>query len=430
MKTRLTISAIFICISAFVAVPYTHAACAYPKCASNADCTTKVGEGCWIPPNSVFLCPGECAPGAGGITSIPSTSGTIPDNYVRNGGACYRSAQCASGYCNDGGACANKPSGTSAKTQTTGVDTSKTQTTGVDTTTGKNVTLINPLGAGTNLETLLNQVLSFVVRIGAIIVIFMLVYVGFLFVTARGEPGKITTARQALLWTIIGALILLGAQVISIGIQATVQALSAGTSDASSSVFGSSTFGTPTFTGVGTNGVTSGSLGGVVTAAKQAVAKATSAAGGQAKATTKKPDSSLVCEPDPDGVTYTKQGSDCIPNNGGCAPNKTTDGSGEYCVSPEEACPSEDGVSFTPSGGECIPNNGGCESGYTAVGEDCVTATGSDYTASPDENGNVDNQNTYEASPDENGNVDNQNTYEAPPSDSGTNDANGIDYGN
>jgi hypothetical protein len=56
----------------------------------------------------------------------------------------------------------------------------------------------------------------------------MLIYVGFLFVTARGEPGKITAARQALLWTVVGALILLGAEAISAGIQATVKALSVG----------------------------------------------------------------------------------------------------------------------------------------------------------------------------------------------------------
>jgi heme/copper-type cytochrome/quinol oxidase subunit 2 len=66
------------------------------------------------------------------------------------------------------------------------------------------------------------------VRIGTIVVILMLVYVGFLFVVARGSDTKLSEARQALLWTIVGALILLGAQAISLGIQATVTALSPG----------------------------------------------------------------------------------------------------------------------------------------------------------------------------------------------------------
>lgn len=93
---------------------------------------------------------------------------------------------------------------------------------------GTNVTLINPLNAGTSLESFLNNILAFVIRIGTIIVILMLVFVGFKFVTARGEPAKITEARSALLWTVVGALILLGAQAIAIGITATVKALSVG----------------------------------------------------------------------------------------------------------------------------------------------------------------------------------------------------------
>lgn len=96
------------------------------------------------------------------------------------------------------------------------------------TSSGTNITLVNPLKGGTSLESFLLNILAFVIRIGTIIVILMLVYVGFLFVVARGEPAKITAARSALLWTVVGALILLGSQAIAIGIKATVQALSAG----------------------------------------------------------------------------------------------------------------------------------------------------------------------------------------------------------
>ena len=89
-----------------------------------------------------------------------------------------------------------------------------------------NIKLINPLQGGGTLQSFTTNILNVVIEIGAIVVIFMLVYVGYLFVAAQGEPGKITSARQALLWTIVGALILLGAKVIALGIQATVQALS------------------------------------------------------------------------------------------------------------------------------------------------------------------------------------------------------------
>jgi len=90
-------------------------------------------------------------------------------------------------------------------------------------------TLINPLGSGTSLSSFLLNILNIITTvIGPVVVILMLVYVGYLFVVAQGNPGKISEASNALLWTVVGALILLGAKVIAIGIQATVQALSTG----------------------------------------------------------------------------------------------------------------------------------------------------------------------------------------------------------
>jgi hypothetical protein len=91
--------------------------------------------------------------------------------------------------------------------------------------TGNSAALINPLKSGTSLESFLANILSFVVRIGAIIVVLMLVYVGYLFVVAQGSDSKLTEARRALLWTVIGALVLLGAQAIASAIKATVTAL-------------------------------------------------------------------------------------------------------------------------------------------------------------------------------------------------------------
>ena len=90
---------------------------------------------------------------------------------------------------------------------------------------GKSVKLINPLKAGASLESFLGDILSFVIRIGTIVVILMLVFVGYKFVEAQGAPGKIEEARKMLLWTVIGALVLLGAQAIASAISATVQAI-------------------------------------------------------------------------------------------------------------------------------------------------------------------------------------------------------------
>jgi hypothetical protein len=85
-------------------------------------------------------------------------------------------------------------------------------------------TLKNPLKFN-SLPELLNAVLDAVIELGAILLVFMLVWVGFLFVTAQGNPEKVSTARSALLWTLIGGLILLGAKAISLVVQSTVTSI-------------------------------------------------------------------------------------------------------------------------------------------------------------------------------------------------------------
>ena len=133
---------------------------------------------------------------------------------------------CGSGaVCQSDGTCAAVTTQTVTnippQTQTV-TNTPQTQTV---TNTGAPVTLINPLKAGASLESFLGDILSFVIRIGTIVVILMLVFVGYKFVEAQGAPGKIEEARKMLLWTVIGALVLLGAQAIASAISATVQAI-------------------------------------------------------------------------------------------------------------------------------------------------------------------------------------------------------------
>lgn len=88
-----------------------------------------------------------------------------------------------------------------------------------------NTGLQSPL-KDTDLASLLNDLLNFVITIGGIAVVLMLVYVGFKFVAAQGNASALEEARTMLMWTVIGALILLGAKAIEAGIQATVQTLS------------------------------------------------------------------------------------------------------------------------------------------------------------------------------------------------------------
>lgn len=84
--------------------------------------------------------------------------------------------------------------------------------------------LINPLGVS-SIEGLLSALLSGVIQIGSILLILALVWVGFQFVFAQGQEEKIRDARKALLWTVIGGILLLGAEAISLVLKATVESL-------------------------------------------------------------------------------------------------------------------------------------------------------------------------------------------------------------
>jgi len=69
--------------------------------------------------------------------------------------------------------------------------------------------LCSPLNVN-SIQELLVAVLGYLVQVGTVIIVLMMVYIGFEFVLAKGNPTKLQKAREMLLWTIIGALIILG----------------------------------------------------------------------------------------------------------------------------------------------------------------------------------------------------------------------------
>ncbi|MBI2482418.1 MAG: hypothetical protein HYV76_02580 [Candidatus Vogelbacteria bacterium] len=73
-----------------------------------------------------------------------------------------------------------------------------------------------------NVQDLLKTLLNLVIQIGVPILVIAIIYVGFLFVQAQGNESKLSEAKEAFFWTIIGAAIVLGAFVISSVIQNTV----------------------------------------------------------------------------------------------------------------------------------------------------------------------------------------------------------------
>jgi hypothetical protein len=93
--------------------------------------------------------------------------------------------------------------------------------------TGMPIKILNPFKADTIQELIKSIVNDILMPIGGVVAVMMIMYAGYLFVTARGNETQITKAKQALLWAVIGAAILLGAWVISTAISATINQLKA-----------------------------------------------------------------------------------------------------------------------------------------------------------------------------------------------------------
>ena len=85
----------------------------------------------------------------------------------------------------------------------------------------------NPLASqNSSLMSLITDILNKVVMpIAAVFVTFWIIYAGFKYVIAQGKPAEIEKAHKTLLWSLIGAGILLGAAAISQVVQKTVEGL-------------------------------------------------------------------------------------------------------------------------------------------------------------------------------------------------------------
>ena len=86
----------------------------------------------------------------------------------------------------------------------------------------------NPLEKGinvSNIPDLLLALVDFVLLIGVPIIVVCIIYSGFLFVTGGDNESKVQKARFVFTWTVIGALVLLGAKGIAMAVQSTVLSL-------------------------------------------------------------------------------------------------------------------------------------------------------------------------------------------------------------
>ncbi|HLP86658.1 MAG TPA: hypothetical protein VK153_02170 [Candidatus Paceibacterota bacterium] len=106
-----------------------------------------------------------------------------------------------------------------------GVDNTNNNSAGVDN-TGTNITtkIENPLGDNIkDIPSFIKEIINIVLYIGIPIVALAIIYTGFLFVQAQGNSEKLTKAKNSLVYTLIGAALLLGAFVIADAIGKTVE---------------------------------------------------------------------------------------------------------------------------------------------------------------------------------------------------------------
>lgn len=92
---------------------------------------------------------------------------------------------------------------------------------GTGNTGGISVKLQNPLRMD-SLEELLIAILNLIMVLMVPVMVFFIIFAGFKYVTARGNPNTIGEATKALTYAVIGAVIILGAVAISQMIKSTV----------------------------------------------------------------------------------------------------------------------------------------------------------------------------------------------------------------
>jgi hypothetical protein len=85
-------------------------------------------------------------------------------------------------------------------------------------------TFENPLGGVSGLDQLFLEIVNVLLIIAIPIIVFFIIFAGFTYVTAQGNPEKIKLASQSLLYGIIGGVIILGSSAIMVIIRNLVDA--------------------------------------------------------------------------------------------------------------------------------------------------------------------------------------------------------------
>lgn len=88
------------------------------------------------------------------------------------------------------------------------------------------VTLCNPIRGVNSIDSFLGKIIDIALFVATPALVLAFLWVGFLFVTSGGVPEKIAKAKETLIWTIVGAAIILGAKTAQLLIEGTISSLS------------------------------------------------------------------------------------------------------------------------------------------------------------------------------------------------------------
>lgn len=86
------------------------------------------------------------------------------------------------------------------------------------------ITIDNPIIAD-DVQELFQTIIDIVLVFAIPIIVFFIIYAGFLYVTARGNESTIQQAHMALLYALVGGLLILGARVLIEVVQGTVDSV-------------------------------------------------------------------------------------------------------------------------------------------------------------------------------------------------------------
>jgi len=75
------------------------------------------------------------------------------------------------------------------------------------------VSLPNFIGVKSVSE-LIMKIVKFLIPLATVFAVFMMIWSGFLFVTAQGDPTKITAAKKNFIWTVVGIAVIMASQAI------------------------------------------------------------------------------------------------------------------------------------------------------------------------------------------------------------------------